>query len=87
MSTPTPTQPTHVPPSEMARRIERRTGMTVRPGDISHLFYCRAIPDEAAPIMGGVRQIPVALEWLIEAKLRASGKMTNSYREKVLSVF
>ncbi len=51
------------------------------PKDVSALFYNRAIPDEAAPIMSGRRLIPESLVWLIEAKLRAAGKLPHERQE------
>jgi hypothetical protein len=57
--------------SEAARKI----GAT--PKDVSDLFYRRIIPDDAAPVIGGRRMIPLDLLWLVEAKLIAPGKLAK----------
>jgi hypothetical protein len=59
----------HLIVSEVARRIG------ARPKDISDLFYQRRLDGARCPIVGGRRLIPVDYVPVIEAALRASGRL------------
>lgn len=64
--------------SDAAREISRRVGEEVRPRDITLLFYDRALPDNAAPVISGRRVIPESLLSDIVAALRARGRLPQS---------
>jgi hypothetical protein len=55
------------------RDLRERDAVSVRPQDITDLFYKRLLPDERCPILGGRRLIPRDLVPVIEAKLRERG--------------
>lgn len=67
--------PTQFTVSDAAREIERRQGVTVRPRDISRLFYERELRDDICPIVGGRRLIPPSYLHVVEQALRRRGLM------------
>jgi hypothetical protein len=56
--------------SDIARRIPG-----ARPKDISDLFYQRRLDDVRCPIVGGRRLIPEDYVPVVEAALRAAGRL------------
>lgn len=55
--------------SEVARKLN------ARPSDITLLFYHRALPDDACPIVSGRRRIPESVIPTIAALLIERGKI------------
>jgi hypothetical protein len=58
--------------SEAARQIG------VAPRAISDLFYARRLDDERCPVVGGRRLIPLDYLPVVEAALRAAGRLLTA---------
>ena len=65
--------PVFVSVSEAARELSEQFGITVRPQDITNLFYRRELRDDACPIVGGRRLIPRDHLAVIAKRLRRRG--------------
>ncbi len=67
--------------SEAARELEAVVDGTVRPRDISTLFYQRELRDDLCPIMGGRRLIPRSYLNVIAMVLRQKGLVKRASSE------
>jgi hypothetical protein len=61
--------------SSCAREISKMFGVSVRPRDISVLFYQRELRDDLCPIEAGRRVIPESYVAQVAAALRRRGKL------------
>lgn len=64
--------------SDAARELSAKLGETIRPRDISTLFYLRELRDDLCPIVGGRRLIPrsylPSIESAIQRRVRVHGR-------------
>lgn len=67
--------------SEAARELEGRVQGTVRPRDISTLFYQRELRDDLCPLVGGRRLIPGSYLDSIASVLRQKGLIQSPGEE------
>ncbi len=63
---------------EIAREVSDRTGVAIRPRDITDLFYSLQIPGVRCPIIGGRRLIPRDVIPVIMAALSRRGRIPVS---------
>lgn len=64
--------------SSCARLINEQFGFSVKPRDISRLFYDRQLRDDLAPIEAGRRMIPADYVPQVVAALRRHGKLQGA---------
>ena len=66
---------------DVAREVSDRTGVAIRPRDITDLFYAMAIPAVRCPIVGGRRLIPPDLVPAIVEALSRRGRIPTDTGE------
>lgn len=63
--------------SDAARQLSEEHNTTVKPRDISTLFYQRELRDDLCPIVGGRRLIPPSYLRFVAMALRRAGKLPS----------
>jgi hypothetical protein len=68
---------------DIALEVTNRTGVVIRPRDITDLFYARILPGDRCPIVGGRRLIPPDLVPAIVEALSRRGRIPADAGEAV----